>query len=590
VTALTRIAAAVVVAVSAAALALPSTAGAHAVVERTSPVRSAALERAPERVTVTFDEPVESSFGALRVFAAGGERVDDGELLRPSAESIATRLEDGLPDGAYTATYRVVSADSHPVTGGFSFTVGDAGGAPAAAVADLLGDASAGPVTAVAFGAARAVAYGATALLVGGCLFLLAVWLPALGAVAAGGGPAWSAGAAAFERRFARLLIAAACAGAIATGVGIVAQAATVTGGTVWSALDTGLLNDVLDTRFGEVWKLRLSAFALLVPLLLYAPPLSARTLARRPLAVGVARVLAFAVALGYLVVAPALAGHAGAGDDAVLAVPLDVVHVAAMSAWIGGVALLALAVPAATRKLAGAARTRLLAAAVARFSTVALVAVAALLASGVAQSIVELDAFADLVETAFGRAILIKAAIFTALVALGAHNRRRSQPALRRLADSHDPPGSAGIALRRALRAELALMVAVLGVTAALVSYSPSAGAAASGPFAGSADLGPAQLELTVDPARVGRNELHIYLFDSRSGAQYDKARSLRVSARERERDIGPIELRARRAGPGHYTVARAELAPAGDWTIAVRAAISDFEELRGELEVPIR
>jgi copper transport protein len=610
-----------------ALLALPAAAGAHAVVEETQPVRAAALERSPERVAVTFDEPVESSFGALRVFDREGGRVDRGELLRPSGERIAVRLDDDLPDGAYTATYSVVSADAHPVSGGFSFTVGDAAGAPAAAVDELLDDASAGPVTNVAFGLARAVGYAAIALLAGGCAFLLLVWLPVLRGVArppraapTGGAPpgaapigaapvnvtagadplagaddgspspGWRAAAAAFERRTGSLLLAAALAGLAATAAGIVLQAATVTGGTFWSALDGGLLHDVLNTRFGDVWKLRFTAFGVLAALLLFPhPSLGADALAGRRPRIGAARAAAFALALAYLVVSPALGGHAGADEQAELLVPLDVVHVAAMSAWIGGVALLALAVPVATGRLGPGDRTRLLAELVTRFSTVALTAVAALLASGVAQSILQLESLSDLVDSAFGRAILVKSAIFLALVALGAHNRRRSQPRLREIAAGGGSPGRAGVVLRRALRSEVVLMAAVLAVTAALVSYSPPSGVQ-TGPYADSADLGPARMELTVDPATAGANEIHLYLFDARTGAQYDRARELTVTASQRELRIGPLKLRPRKAGPGHYTVTRAELAPAGDWTIAVRARISDFEELRGELDVPIR
>jgi len=584
------------------ALALPASAAAHAVVEQTEPTRGAALERAPERVAVTFDEPAESSFGALRVFAADGKRVDVGDVQRPSGAAIAVRVEDGLSDGAYTVTYRVVSADSHPVTGGYVFTIGNAGGTQAAEVADLL-DQGTGPITEVAFGAVRAVSYAAIALLAGGFAFLLLVWLPALRRLPAG--DRWADPASAFQARATRLLVAAAFAGLIATILGIVLQAATAIGGSFWSALDSGLIHDVLNTRFGEVWKLRFTAFGVLAALLLFLPPATAATWAGppapkrdaaptvdRPRQPGWDRALwlvVAAVACAYLVVSPALGGHAGAADDFALLVPLDVIHVAAMSVWVGGVALLLLVVPAATRRLEPADRTRLLALLVIRFSTLALAAVAALLATGVAQSILHLDALSDLVDTAFGRAILIKAALLVALIALGAYNRRRSQPELTRLAAGGEPPGRTGGALRRTLRAEIVLMGVVLAVTAALVAYPPSA-ATPSGPFTDSADFGPARIELTVDPARAGSNEVHVYLLNRRTGAQYDRPRRLTITAAEPERDIGPIAFDVRKAGPGHYTVARADLAPAGDWSLVVRAPVSDFEELRTALEVPIR
>lgn len=567
---------------------LPAGASAHAVVERTQPTRGAALDRAPERVAVTFDEAVESNFGALRVFAADGERVDVGDVQRPSGDAVAVRVRDGLPDGAYTVTYRVVSADSHPVTGGYVFTVGKAGGTPAAHVADLLEEGT-GPVTEVAFGGVRAVSYAAIALLAGGFAFLLLVWLPALRRLTAG--DRWAGAASAFQTRATRLLVAAAFAGLVATVLGIVLQAATATGGSFWTALDSGLIRDVLDTRFGDVWKLRLTAFGVLAALLLFLPPATGRHWASgngggRGRAIWLT---AFAVACAYLVVSPALGGHAGAAEDSALLVPLDVVHVAAMSAWVGGVALLLLVVPAATRRLEPADRTRLLASLVTRFSTFALAAVAALLATGVAQSILHLDALSDLVDTAFGRAILVKAVLLAALIALGAYNRRRSQPELTHLAASGEAPGHAGGALRRTLRAEIVLMGVVLAVTAALVAYSPSA-ATPAGPFSDSADFGPARIELTVDPARAGSNAVHVYLFDRRTGAQYDRPRRLTITAAEPEREIGPIALDVRKAGPGHYTVASADLAPTGDWSLVVRAPVSDFEELRTALEVPIR
>ncbi len=564
--------------------ALPADAAAHAVLESAQPARGAALERAPKQVSLSFNEPIESSFGALRVFNADGERVDRGSAQRPSGSAISVQLRNGLSDGPYTATYRVVSADSHPVVGGYVFTVGKAGGLAAASVAELL-DAEAGPVTETAFGVVRAVGYGAIALLIGGLVFLTLVWLPSLRAV---GGAREGAGEA-FEHRAGRLLVGAALAGLLSTVLGIVLQGATASGGSFWSALDTGVIHDVLNTRFGTVWKLRVTAFGLLVPLLLYLPALRGRREVKREAALELLRNVALVLALAYLAVSPALAGHAAAGDQAALLVPLDVLHVLAMSVWVGGVALLALVVPVATRLLDPPDRTRLLATAVSRFSTIALAAVVALLATGIFQSILHLDAFADLVDTAFGRAILVKSSIFVALVAIGAHNRRRSQPALARLASGGEPPGRAGLVLRRALRAEVGLMVLVLGVTAALVSYSPSAGVQ-SGPFSGTAELGPARLELTVDPARVGRNEVHVYLFNRGTGAQYDRPSELAISAAEPERGIGPLELRVRKAGPGHYTAPVAELVPGGDWDLTVRARISEFEELRAELEVPVR
>ena len=136
-------------------------------------------------------------------------------------------------------------------------------------------------------------------------------------------------------------------------------------------------------------------------------------------------------------------------------------------------------------------------------------------------------------------------------LIGFGVWHRRRSIPELRRLAGGHEPPGGAGVLLRRALRAEVALIAVVLAVTAALVSYAPPT-EAASGPVSGSATLGDARLEYTVDPGEAGTNEMHLYLFEAESGAQFTDFKELTVNLSLPAKDIGPIEAELEKSGPG--------------------------------------
>src|SRR6185503_3757271 len=91
--------------------------------------------------------------------------------------------------------------------------------------------------------------------------------------------------------------------------------------------------------------------------------------------------------------------------------------------------------------------------------------------------------------------------------------------------------PGHAGVLLRRTLRLELALGLAALAATGALSSYAPSV-AESSGPYATTATVGPARLEVTVDPAQAGPNQLHLYVFDRRTGAPFKDTHELRVTA----------------------------------------------------------
>lgn len=572
-------------------LVLPASAAAHATLEQTTPARGATLAQAPGQVEFRFDESVDASLGAVQVFDSAGHAVQRGGAFHPggSGARVAVRLPADLPHGAYTATYRVISADSHPVSGGFTFTVGHAAAA-GRSVVDLLRGQTAGPVTGTAFSVVRSVQYAAIALGLGTLVFVAVCWLPGLAAVAAGGA-AWERAARAFAQRARTLLAVAALAGALSGVAGVGLEGAVGEGTSLWQAVRGGVIGDVLGTRFGVVWGLAVVAWLLVGAWALARP---AAVPALRPAAVGATglalpraprSLLVLGVPLLGLVLLPALSGHASVQSPVPLLLPANVMHVLAMAAWLGGIAVLVFALRAATSRLEAGDRTPLLVAVVGRFSALAGVAFAVLLVTGAVQAIVEVGRFGALLDTAFGRAVLIKIGLFAVLVGLGAANRYRLLPALRAARGS---PHRAGLLLRRTLRAELLIGVAVLGVTGALAGYPPSK-AVATGPIDREASVGPAHLELTVDPARIGANQVHLYLFDHRTGAQYTKAKQVSVVAALPAKGIEGLPVDVRHAGPGHE-IGAGTFAVAGDWRLTVIVRVSAFDEYITDLTIPIR
>lgn len=91
-------------------------------------------------------------------------------------------------------------------------------------------------------------------------------------------------------------------------------------------------------------------------------------------------------------------------------------------------------------------------------------------------------------------------------------------------------------------------------------------------------------------DPARPGSNQIHLYLFDARSGAQFTRVRQLTVSATQSEESIGPLSLEPQRSGPGHYTVQGVPLSVAGDWGLDVTIRVSAFDQYETVIQVPVR
>ena len=559
-------------------LLLPAAASAHARLEGTSPPQGAVVKVEPAAVVFEFDEPVEGNFGAVRVYDGGGNRVDEGDAFHPNGEGpkLGVHLKPGLPDGSYTATYRVVSADGHIVSSGYVFSIGKPGATPTETISELAGGSGNGKVTEVAYGVARGLEYAAIALAVGGVAFLLFCWLPASGAAAGVGEESRRAAATAFAQRLRLVLWVVAALGLFATAAQIVLEGAEAAGVSGFSALTKTIIEETLETNFGTVWGFAFIAwlvFAALIPVL-----------TRRLGA------LLIAIPLVYLCLCPALAGHGSSQSPVALNFPVNVIHVGAMAVWLGGLAALLLVLPGATRSAATPAdRGRLLTGPLARFSTLALAMVTLIMATGLIQAYVYVRHLGDLFSTGYGRAVLAKFLLLLTVMAVAAYNRRSSVPRLEASARRGEAPGRPGVLLRRALRGEVALLAVVLGVTAALASYAPPVSAEA-GPFSVTTTAGPTTLEMDVDPAEAGANQIHIYFFDAKTGAQYTKGKELTVTAMQHEKSIGPLPLTVQNAGPGHYIVPDAELNVAGEWEIELTLRTSKFDELTKRVEVPIR
>jgi copper transport protein len=530
-------------------------------------------------VALGFDEPVEAAFGAVRVFDATGRQVRTGELTRPSSDGseLAVSLPASLPHGAYTVTFRVVSADGHPVSGGLNFQVG-AATAPPQDVSKLLEGQTAGPVSRAALGVARGLGYLAIAVALGGLAFVALCWRPAVR-----GEAALEPAAGALEARLWRLVWAAVALGIVAGAAAVVLQAAVAGETSAWTALDPAVVREVLGTRTGAMLGVRVAAWAALA--------LALVLVWRRPSRVTVALA---AVPAAVIVAGPALAGHATTQTPIAVLTPLDIVHVAASALWIGGLVAILLAVPAATRRLEPPVRTRLLAGVLARFSPIALWSVLALVATGAIQSAFHLDwSLSPLVDTGFGRSLLVKSGLLALLIGLGVQQRRRIIPALRAHVAGGEAPGGAGRLLRRALRAEVLLLLGVLAATAILVGSPPPRAvqsAEAAGPYAADVKIGPQRMQVTIDPARLGPNEVHVYLLDATTGAPFTGSKELRVEASLPSRQIGPLHQEVVPGGPGHFIVSGMQLAPPGTWRITVTNRVSDFDEYVATLKVPIK
>lgn len=526
-----------------------------------------------------FNEPVEIAFGAIRVFDTHGNRVDRGEAehVPGEAEAVEVGLEPDLPDGTYTVTWRVISADSHPIEEAFVFHVGAPGEQPQGIAAEILrGETGAGAVAGAVLGVARWLNFAGLLVLCGALIFGALVWPK-------GGARVSEAGRRAFGSRFERMLGVAWGVLVVGTVVSFFAQGAVAADVPVTESVRPAILTEVVKTRFGMVAVVRLlllAAGALVWRLWRPVGPSSDLQTRARIAVAG-----SFALAL---LATPGLAGHAGTTSPVALTMAADIAHVGSAAAWIGGlVVLLTVAFPA-TRRLSGDQAAEILVSAVSRYSDIAVVAVAILVVTGTYASWVQVSAFRALTGAAYGWVLLAKIGVFVPLLALGVVNNRWTKPRIERAARSGRGATAPIVTLRRVVVAEVALAAVVLVVTSLLVNLPPARIAAGvAGPFITDVKLGEQNLNVLVDPNEVGENEIHLTV-TSDAGAPV-RVKEMRVLMTMAEESIGPLLAEGTRLAPGHYVVQGRQLSVPGKWTLGIVARVGRFDELRTRVPVTV-
>ncbi len=137
-----------------------------------------------------------------------------------------------------------MSADGHPISSGFVFTVGE-GAAPSASLDELLGSGTSAPVTNTALAVARGLQYAAIALGLGALIFFLVCWRPL------------RRESPPFTARRRGCILFAAVTGFVSALLAVILQGAIGSGESFWDAARPDVFTEVLGTRFGRAWGTR---------------------------------------------------------------------------------------------------------------------------------------------------------------------------------------------------------------------------------------------------------------------------------------------------------------------------------------------
>ncbi|MFE5186625.1 copper resistance CopC/CopD family protein [Streptomyces sp. NPDC056628] len=613
---------------------------AHAALTGSDPRQEAVVDKAPQQVSLTFSEKVALSDDSLRVLDPKGKRVDRADPVGTGGTTYAVKLHGGLPDGTYTVTYQVVSEDSHPVAGAYTFSIG----APSKTSVAVDGQSAGGGVVGVLYGFGRYVSYAGFIVLAGGAAFVLGCWRRGTAV-----------------RSMQRLVVSGWLALTAAT-LGLLLVRGSYTGsGKVGDIFDLDLLGQVLQTKTGAalVSRLLLLAAAALFIAVLFGAYDKRDDEEKRD--------LTFGLAIGGTVVAAGLAAswamseHASTGLQPGLAMPVDVLHLLAVAGWLGGLTALLVALYRAP------AETPVDGAAVRRFSQLAFGSVLTLAATGIYQSWRQLGSWSAFTGTRYGQLLLIKIGLVVLLVGIawisrrwtarlaesgvaeadaekvtadeaekehvttgagtstavkgasgtgagdasgagsadaGGDSERAAQLARQRAAvdtarrkrERDADPYRSG--LRRSVLAEAGVAVALLAVTTMLTSTEPgrteeqaaaaSSSATAEANAAGALTLdmsfdtggedGKGVVRIDLDPARAGSNEMHVYV-QRPNGRAFDVP-EVKIAFTLESQDIGPLPVVPDHISTGHWSASGVQIPMAGDWKVAVTVRTSDIDQ----------
>jgi len=522
----------------AAALAMPGSASAHAVLVSSEPAPFAVLDSTPDDIVLWFNEPVGTVFASVRVLAADGTEVAAIRPAHGGNQSMVVAPLAPLEEGTWVVVWRVTSADGHPAQGSLTFRIG-------ADQPDVMPELSAYDSAehglSSLFNVIRGMVLAGLIVAIGGAWLL-------------GRDPSTRAGV-----RSTMLVRGGTVVAAVASLQALIAFGPHASGLKIYAARDLGLLADTLTTAFGRWQVVRLVALASMAWLVWRLERRGERWWR-----------FAWFVAVVTAVVSVSASGHPVTQSPAALSVALDTVHLSAVSLWLGGLVLLA----ADRRAWLGGERD----ASVASFSRMAGFAVLAIVATGTAQSAIILGSPSALVDTRYGRLLAVKVAVAAVLVALGGVSR-----ALIRRAGTRS--------LSSSVVSEMVLGAVVVVLTAILTGVAPGVGSGdATGDFAAQQVRAEVVASVTLAPARVGDNELHVILVPP--GGALDEPESIvaRISfpGGEGRAALPPSPVPLERVGPNHVT-ARVQVPFAGTWVLEVIVRPEASRSLLYRFEVPV-
>ena len=504
------------------------------------------------QIITHYSEAVEINFSELKIYDSNGNQVDNRDTAYYNAESSLVITTSPLEDGVYTIASKVLSkVDGHLVHAAIIFGVGDV-----QIDASLFESQEQSETTFIPESIARFPGLVGQTIVLGGIIASIVIW---------------STGQTRFKEQIALIESSFKAKFSKVIGFGIIAVFASnfiMLGVQTWR-LETSPL-DVIQTTFGHTWLTRMILTIILIGIWFWIErknQVSIKT--QLPM-------LVFALAL---IATTTMMGH-GASTELVPPIILDYVHNLLSSIWIGGVIFLGFVVLPSITKLDGTVRDKITISLIPRFSAMIIISLGILIITGPTLLWFLDSNVSSLTDSTYGKLIMLKIAIASVMIAFGGfYQIRFIQQAKKDLKST-----SVFKKLKRPLRFEAGLGIALLAVVALLVNSSLPAGeiqsvSAEQGMTGYESSLFSenARFDVTVAPVGIGVNQVNV-IVSGLDDQPLSDISSLKIKVSNPSRSIASIEAEVTEnkiSGQDIFTKYSAEptFSFAGIWQIELEA-----------------
>jgi len=541
---------------------------AHANLIRSDPPANSVLPSSPHQVTLYFTEQLEPKLSGASVYDSSGKEVDTGYSVSPTDATILIVSLPTLPSGVYTVAWHAISAvDGHHTSGSLSFGIGNV----------TIPVQQNNNSTAYTFPSALEVAERwlnllSDAVFLGGGFFAILVWNPTLTEAR---NEASNDYVRKVSSQFSRLLTLSVAVGVGATWLLLIVEAIAAAGSPSIVNVLTTAYTILSSTRLGEYWIFR---FAVVVAALAVSIIIAR---ARKPSKGSWGLVLAIGMLLS---LSTSLASHNAAATNYNPAINLlsDWIHLIAVGAWVGGLAYLAVAIY--SMKSLRESKGKLVGGLLRRFSSVAVTCVGVIGITGIYNLVLEVGSLSALLDTAYGRILLVKMAIFAPMIGLGAFNQfvlynkiARTSAKATRINQRHNRWFGR---FKLSIRSEMTLGIILLLVVGLLTASAPIAPSSSAPPpyqpapfiLRGYSDQG-VNVTVKIFPFQVGDDHFEID-FTNPQGTSITNVRSVFVKFKYLDRNIGVSQANATASSnESVYSLDGTYLSFSGNWQVEIWA-----------------